>query len=249
LRVFRHQGGLFHPEISEDQRAELFDELGAVGDSLVERYAWAIPDDRALRILRHFAPLVEIGAGSGYWAALLQAQGVNVIPFDAVVPEEGHTAVRRGGAEVLSTPEAAGRTLFLCYPDESGKLAQDCLNRFTGTTIVHVGELISDGTLSLEQAPWGRTSHKDFQVKLMSSFHCILRAQLHAYPTGRDSISVWRRSTTCPVWMPGDEDDDEQDDEEEGGEAAQCEVQWWRHIPKQERLPVDAAAPCCSHLL
>lgn len=31
---------------------------------LVEKYGWAIPDDRALAAVAHFAPLVEIGAGA-----------------------------------------------------------------------------------------------------------------------------------------------------------------------------------------
>ena len=34
------------------------------------QFAWAIPDERALRILGHFSPIIEIGAGFGYWVGI-----------------------------------------------------------------------------------------------------------------------------------------------------------------------------------
>lgn len=279
----------FSPDLDDGARAELLDIVCGDGFELEERYAWAIPDDRALRILEEFSPVIEIGAGRGYWAHLLRERGVDTLAYDMIgegeeaeeaagQEEEGRgktkkkqkrksgktqaqrapakkstrfwTEVRRGGAEKLATPEAAGRTLFLCYPDEVSDLGLQCLRRFAGDTIVHVGELVTDGTLSLPQAPWGRTSAEEFQVNLFSKFHCILRAALPSFPTGRDAITVWKRTTTCPVLMPGsgssDGEDDGDDDEEED---AGPEVHWWRHIPVAERLEVDAAAPCAAHLL
>ena len=160
------------------------------------------------------------------------------------------TQVLPGGAEQLTTQAAAGRALFLCYPDEMSDLGLQCLRKFAGDTIVHVGELVWDGTLSLPQAPWGRTSAEEFQVNLFSKFHCILRAALPGFPTGRDALTVWKRTTTCPVLMPSasESDDDEQEGSEEGAGAG-MEVHWWRHVPLEERLEVDAAAPCAAHLL
>ena len=34
----------------------------------VQQYAWAVPTEEALDVLSEHAPLVEVGAGSGYWA-------------------------------------------------------------------------------------------------------------------------------------------------------------------------------------
>jgi hypothetical protein len=42
---------LFDPEIEEQHRGDLFE---AEDDGAMEKYAWAIPDDRALRICAHF---------------------------------------------------------------------------------------------------------------------------------------------------------------------------------------------------
>mmetsp|Transcript_7858 Transcript_7858/g.19988 ORF Transcript_7858/g.19988 Transcript_7858/m.19988 type:complete len:164 (-) Transcript_7858:188-679(-) len=46
------------------------------------KYAWAIPDQRAIRIIANFSPLVEIGAGKGYWAMLLRQAGADVLALD-----------------------------------------------------------------------------------------------------------------------------------------------------------------------
>ena len=34
----------------------------------VDKFAWGVLDERALKILDHFSPIVEIGAGSGAWS-------------------------------------------------------------------------------------------------------------------------------------------------------------------------------------
>ena len=56
--------------------------LEVLGEPLCKKYAWAIPDERALHILARFSPLIELGAGRGYWARLLRDRGVDIIAFD-----------------------------------------------------------------------------------------------------------------------------------------------------------------------
>jgi hypothetical protein len=55
-------------EVSDEERLQQWIRLKVVGEPLVKQYAWAVPDDKALNILREFSPLVEVGAGKGYWA-------------------------------------------------------------------------------------------------------------------------------------------------------------------------------------
>jgi hypothetical protein len=49
-------------------------------------YAYATPSPDALAVLAKYAPLVEMGAGTGYWASLLAARGVDVMAFDVCPP-------------------------------------------------------------------------------------------------------------------------------------------------------------------
>lgn len=218
--------------------------------ALCNKYAWAVPDDRALTILENFGPLIEIGAGKGYWTSLLRARGVDIVAFDkfcfsSVVKSstskkkagktsggssETFTEVFKGGPEALSRPEFCDRNLFLCYPDEAESMAADCLELFlehsNADYIVHVGELISTGTiLGAPAAPFGRTSSADFQVSLAEAFHCVLVADLqNRYPISRDCISVWKRTKFVDgadvTAMTGsgtleNDEEEEMDDEEE----------------------------------
>lgn len=45
-------------------------------------YAFAAPNEAALAALGKLAPLIEVGAGVGYWAHLLQARGIDVLATD-----------------------------------------------------------------------------------------------------------------------------------------------------------------------
>jgi hypothetical protein len=59
--------------------------LEVLAQPMFDKYAWAIPNERALHILTSFSPLIEIGAGKGYWAALLRLVEVDILAYDKKV--------------------------------------------------------------------------------------------------------------------------------------------------------------------
>lgn len=109
-------------------------------DRLVAQYAWAIPDDAALDLLSAHAPLIELGADTGYWAHLLRERGVDILAFDAHPPASARhrnawqrnrlavgtcwTEVRCGTPAVLRGDSYADRTLFLCWSPPNTMAAQ-----------------------------------------------------------------------------------------------------------------------------
>jgi hypothetical protein len=133
-------------------------------DRLTSRYAWAIPDIDALDELSAHAPLIEIGAGTGYWAWLLRQRGVDILAYDIEPPTSPEHSNGYHGAclpgyrrvDVVGTtwtevlpggPEQAGlhpqRTLFLCWPPYARPMATECLRAYQdagGKTLVYVGE-------------------------------------------------------------------------------------------------------------
>jgi len=46
-------------------------------DCVCVRIGWAVPDERALTIVKAFSPIVEVGCGKGFWGRLLKNRGVN----------------------------------------------------------------------------------------------------------------------------------------------------------------------------
>jgi hypothetical protein len=225
----------FSSELDPDRRGKIWTRQADLGERLVNTYAWATPDDRALAILRHFSPLIEIGCGArAYWCSQMDRAGIDVVGFDQdptlggkIDKESASKAtlrVRQGGPEVLARPEFSSRNLFLCYPDENDdaagesgaeeddpqhpSLAYQCLQHFRGDYVIHVGEIFSDTVLAVDQAPWGRSSSPEFQQLLASEFHCLLRIGLPSWVHVRDTLTVWKRSEKCPIVFGGEDEGD-----------------------------------------
>lgn len=116
--------------------------------SLAQRYSYVVPDDRSLAMLAGVAPLVEIGAGTGYWASRLRALGVDIIAIDQAPP--GGARVNRYHATTQTwTDVIAGdqtllsgfsdRSLFLCWPPLFSSLG-DCLRYYGGNIVAVIGD-------------------------------------------------------------------------------------------------------------
>jgi hypothetical protein len=159
-------------------------------DNAVRRYSWAIPDDRALNMIAQFGPIVEMGAGKGYWAGQLQSRGVDIIAYDAEPPTRfsgnlyclpgSFFAVKKGLPPVLM--RHADRALFLCWPDYNTPFAFDCLSHYKGSTVIYVGE--SHG---------GCTGSPAFHDKLEEEFECLGEYANPTWSFIHDGLTIWRR--------------------------------------------------------
>lgn len=119
---------------------------------LTRKYAFGVPGAEALECLARYAPIVEMGAGIGYWARCLRERGVDVVAYDEMgdswrawfrkAPERGEpvlwTEVRQGRPEVLA--QHADRTLLLCWPDPWSGFDARSLLAYRGKRLALVGE-------------------------------------------------------------------------------------------------------------
>lgn len=98
------------------------------------------PNDAAIDMLTARSPLVEIGAGTGYWARSLRERGAEITAYDLNPPAPdsevlnsfhgrlpAFTEVKRGGPKAAS---GSKHSLFLCYPPPGDKMALNCLRRY-----------------------------------------------------------------------------------------------------------------------
>ena len=113
----------------------------------------------------------------------------------------------------------------------------ECLEHFQGEIILHVGELAITGTKAGGiQRPWGKTTCSEFQVALMTGFHCVLRHRLTSFPTSCDYLTVWKRTPFIDVdEKEVEEDRNEDEDEDEDYEG-------WAAIPAEEELNLGSEA-------
>lgn len=158
-------------------------------DRYVGRFAWAIPNEAALTALKQLGPLVEIGAGNGYWAHLLQERGAIVRPYDRHPPqhkanhyhpdEHVWTRVYVGGPEKAA--KHPNHALLLCWPPLHNPMAENALQHYAGSTVAYIGE-------------WGGCTANDaFHSTLEKEWRQISRISIPNWPGIRDTLTIWKR--------------------------------------------------------
>ena len=176
---------------------------------LLAKFGFAVPDDRALRLIAAHSPagVVEIGAGLGYWARLLHERGVDVVAYDLWPPPSSNNVwfagrqpwfpVLPGDERIVATyPE---RTLLLVWPtrneDWAASAAQLHLER-GGQRLVYVGE-----------APGGRTGDLRLHALLDLVGRCLACAyNLSTAPCTCGVTERWRVLEHVPLSRWDDRD-------------------------------------------
>jgi hypothetical protein len=120
---------------------------------LVKKYSFAIPTEEAVRTICSHGPLIEIGAGTGYWAWLVRQLGGDILVYDIHPPRsearpsgnrfhenEGcWTNVEEGTeANISLYPD---RTLLLSWPPFQEPMALQALQVYRGEYFLYVGAL------------------------------------------------------------------------------------------------------------
>ena len=184
-RFVPHMGG-----VVANPRCVALDEL--VLRTLPHSFSFAVPSEEAMRTVAMLnRPVVEMGAGTGYWTALLRQRGVDVVAYDANPPRRITKAFAKGAATFFGVAYVddvnecdvnascldahADRVLMLCWPRspedvEGGDWDLRCLDRWRGDTLVHVGEwsvnldedVDQDGIRSLDLEYAGASAAEEF---------------------------------------------------------------------------------------
>ena len=126
---------------------------------LRKKYSFAIPDETAIQMLVALSPIVEIGAGNGYWAKILSEKGADIIAYDTHPPLHSKNYYFGKGCQYFDvffgdacvSAQYPDRTLFLCWPPYNESMAEVALKNYTGNTLVYIGE-----------DSWGCTGNKEF---------------------------------------------------------------------------------------
>jgi len=182
---------MFNPYLDEFLQIDVMLQQFELRRQLVSKYSWAIPDENALKVISKYSPIVEVGAGTGYWASLLQFMDVDITPFDAFPPNKIQnvfhdrnnvwTNVHRGGAKVLSKFDSS-YSLMLCWPPYNSPMAMKCLSNFNGDTLIYIGESGS-----------GCTGSKNFHRELELRWERVEFCPLHQWVGLHDGLYVYRR--------------------------------------------------------
>jgi hypothetical protein len=170
-------------------------DLGERRRELASLFSWAVPSEEALERLARHGPLVECGAGMGYWTALLQARGVDALAYDSRPPgakqrnayhkhaRKPWTRIQRGSS-VSAARRHRDRTLLLCWPPYDDDAASyKALRAYGGDVVIHIGERGEGATGSVR-----------FHRELELNWTLVEEVELPHWPRLRDTVSVYRRN-------------------------------------------------------
>ena len=165
-------------------------------------YAYAIPAPQTIEWMADFCldiPIVELGAGRGYWAAQLAHSGLTVEAYDSEPPDKTQNPSFPGVigqadvwhpvgnlTEFATRARPADYTLFLCWPPGWGDtMSSEALTLFEdagGERLVYIGE------------PKGRKTGNDAFFDALSSRWKLESVDPHF-------VSWWTEADIAQGWI------------------------------------------------
>lgn len=173
-------------------------------------FAWAIPSQAALDTIKAFSPngVVEIGAGSGYWASLLCQNGITVVAYDDWTWSLEITIKRDAGLQTSKIPlhfpvkfgrpsvlhKYAKQSLLLVMPpsdhdENENTMAHEALVTYAGDTVLLVGERITKDVQNSRRT----TAGVKFCKQLEEEWESAQTVVLPEWPCVRCELQVWQR--------------------------------------------------------
>eukprot|EP00742_Colponemidia_sp_Colp-10_P009746 GILJ01010658.1.p1 GENE.GILJ01010658.1~~GILJ01010658.1.p1 ORF type:complete len:146 (-),score=19.85 GILJ01010658.1:13-450(-) len=141
----------------------------------------------------YWAPTIsEIGAGTGYWASLLQKMGAQVTAVDdkSDLKEMGidpknqtlyHPVEEMDGVAFCKSGRANNTALFFCWPRmEREEMIPECVNAWEGDTILFIGETCDGCTADVPEV-------------LQSTFEVVESHEIPTWPEIHDSLYIMKR--------------------------------------------------------
>lgn len=115
-------------------------------------YAWAVPGPEAIAAIVNSGPIIEINAGAGYWASMVEQAGGDIIATD-LNPIQTHPEAWLGDikpftdvyeAEASIAAEYPERTLLTVWPLPDQEYTTRAVTRYInagGKRVIYVGEV------------------------------------------------------------------------------------------------------------
>ncbi|MFI4964657.1 MAG: hypothetical protein ACHP9T_04740 [Caulobacterales bacterium] len=159
--------------------------------AFVRDWGFSIPSEEAVTALCALSPLVEIGAGAGYWSALLTAAGADIVATDAQVSGEigyrfrpGHYCEMQPLAASDAVRRFPERNVFCSWPTMGEAWAADAARQIAPGR--HLA-LISDGR-------GGITATDELFDVLAEQFVVSAEVEIPQFPKVNDRLTVYRRT-------------------------------------------------------
>lgn len=175
--------GFVSGSLSDDE----YTRLRLVRRAFVRRFGFSIPCTEAVAAVATLSPIVEVGAGTGYWSRLIALSGADIVATDpdreqygfrtsSLFPVESVTAERA----VILYPR---RTLFCSWPTKGERWLELAVERLeSGSHLVLIGE-----------DRGGETALPSL-FDLLDRMSFVDSLEIPCFPGAYDRLSIYRKT-------------------------------------------------------
>jgi len=115
-------------------------------EDAIKKFGFSIPCSEVVEVITKGSPILEVGAGSGYWSRLLRQAGADVVCTDIGEGQHGNYQITVGeDVERISAQDAVRkypeRNVFVSWPSYSMQWAFEMAKEIqSGRTLFYIGE-------------------------------------------------------------------------------------------------------------
>jgi len=152
-----------------------------------EKYGWSIIDKETLELVKNHIigkKTLEINCGKGFWTFLLRTLGCDIVATDIIIQDSSWTTIEKLDA-VSAVEKYNGEcsVLFICWPDYEKEYAYEAIRRFTGDTIIYIGE-----------GKEGSCATDSFFDYLIQNYQKLeIENTLQSWPFVNDRLSIYKK--------------------------------------------------------
>ena len=164
-------------------------------DKYIKDYGWSVPNREAISKINDFIAgekILEIGAGYGLWAKLLQDEGADIAATDAHSDYYGEkfnpsskSFTHVESLDALKALEKYGGygVLMTVWPPYADSMANEAIKNFKGNKLVYVGE-----------GGWGCTGDDDLHCTLENEWSQVERIDIPKWDGIHDAVYLYIRN-------------------------------------------------------
>lgn len=156
-------------------------------DKYITKYGFALPNDEAIAKITNLSPIVEVGAGSGYWSKLSHENGCDIIATDDYSGEYSFKMADHFSVENIDAVSAVekypDRNVLMIWPSLGDNWARECIENIkSGNYLIFIGE--GEG---------GCVANDEFFEYLIENFEFMEYIEIPQWPLIHDFMNIYRR--------------------------------------------------------
>ena len=127
-------------------------------ENLIHKFAFAIPNEESFKVFKKHQPLLEVGAGTGYWAYEIANRDIDIIAtdicffnkkynFSHIWSDEFGRSKLRSAKFIFAKMSAEdaiqkypNHTLFMCWPCYCEAWSGEALKKYKGNHFILISE-------------------------------------------------------------------------------------------------------------